>query len=555
MYQVRITNNNITIEIHGAAQKLHSGKVVKGINTIDSFSFTILPSNAGFNFINDLKTLITVFNTRTNSYEFRGRVLYSARNMSDSGLIYKEVVCESNLGFLSDTQQTYVDTQNWTVNDLLQHIIDVHNEQVADEDYKLFALGNVTVTDDNDNLYVGIQREDTWKTLNSKLIDKLGGEIQVRVVDGVNYLDYVTRLGATLSTTIELSKNMKSITREDNPLEYVSRLIPLGYKLLDENGEETEERLDISSVNNGLNYIESTEAREAFGIRYATVVWDDVTVASNLLSKGQEYLANKNKVKIKYSITALDLSLIGLDVNDLDIYNYYPIKNSLLGINDVARVIKKNIDIVDEVKSTLEVGDNFKTLSDLQLENEANIKDAIETIEGAKNDLKNYVGNLTEENAGETSKVIAEKYTELINDCENIILTALESYTQTTDFESYKESVSTQFDLLAENLTLSVTKVTETMNEENGKLQEELNKITKYFTFDLDGMTIGEIDNPYKMILDNDAFRMTVNDVDIMWIKDGKVYTPEIEITKTLELFGYKITCDNEIVSCEYGGD
>ena len=142
-----------------------------------------------------------------------------------------------------------------------------------------------------------------------------------------------------------------------------------------------------------------------------------------------------------------------------------------------------------------------------------------------------------------------------MNDCEKIILTALESYTQTTDFESYKESISTQFEQLAESLTLSVTKVTEVMTEENGKLQEELNTITKYFSFELDGLTIGEIGNPYKMILDNDSFRMTVNDVDIMWIKDGKVYTPEIEITKTLELFGYKITCDNEIVSCEYGGD
>ena len=81
MYIVSIKNDNQTFEIHNESEKLKNGKVVKGINAIDSFSFTLLPSNKGFNRIRDYKTLVTVYNTNKNRYEFYGRVLYSHTSM------------------------------------------------------------------------------------------------------------------------------------------------------------------------------------------------------------------------------------------------------------------------------------------------------------------------------------------------------------------------------------------------------------------------------------------------------------------------------------------
>lgn len=557
MYTVTIKNGNVETQIHGVKQKLRSGNVVKGINAIDSFSFSILPSNAGFNLIHDFQTLVNVYNTNKNRHEFHGRVLYSASSMEESGLIYKNVVCESYLGFLCDSQQSYVEEQNWTVNGLLQHIIDTHNGQV--ESYKQFTLGNVTVTDPNDNLYVGIQRENSWKTIEEKLINKLGGEITFRVVDGVNYLDYVEKRGATLTTPIKLSKNMKSITREDNPMDYISRLIPLGAKLTttDEEGNEveTEERLDITSVNNGLNYIRSAEAEEAYGVRYATVLFDDVTTASNLLTKGQGYLAENNKVQIKYSINALDLSLLGLDINDFDVCNYHPIENELLGINDTARIIKKNIDICKQTGSAIEFGDNFKTLSDINKERDDAMKDFINRIESTKNELKDYVGQHDEQLTNEMKQITIENHTAVINDCESIILSALESYTETGDFESFKQTMESELQLLADQMTLKFTETTQQIEDVNGVLQEQLNTITKYFQFDIDGLTIGQTDNPYKVVIDNDRYSMTVNDVEVMWIADGKVYTPEIEVTTAFKSFGYLIDQDsNGNVNCAYVG-
>lgn len=365
MYIVTIHNGGASIPIHNSKEKLTSGKITKGINTIDSFQFSMLPSSAGFKEIHDYTTLVKVYNTNRNRYEFYGRVLYSEDTMSESGAIKKEAICESYLGFLCDSQQNYVEERNWTVGGLLQHVVNTHNSQV--ESYKQFTIGEVTVTDPNDNLYCGIQRENTWETLKKKLVDVLGGEFRFRVVGDVIYLDYLVEIGEKSSTEITLSRNMKSISREKDPSEIVTRLIPLGYKLkaTDSEGKEveTEYRLDITSVNNGKKYIDDETAISIYGIRVATVEFDDVTVASTLLKKGEAWLIENNKIAVSYTITALDLSLNGLDADDFEVCNYHVVKNPLLGIDDTIRIIKKNIDICDEVKSTLEFGDNFETLS------------------------------------------------------------------------------------------------------------------------------------------------------------------------------------------------
>jgi hypothetical protein len=65
-----------------------------------------------------------------------------------------------------------------------------HNAQVDAE--KQYSLGNVTVTDPNDYIVRSdIDYATTWDVITKKLIDLLGGFLQVRHVNGVNYLDYL----------------------------------------------------------------------------------------------------------------------------------------------------------------------------------------------------------------------------------------------------------------------------------------------------------------------------------------------------------------------------
>lgn len=392
MYIVTLFNGNIETEIHNNRDKLSAGSIVKGINTIDSFSFTMNAKNPGFGACYEYKTLVSVYNTNKNRYDFTGRILYVNPSMEDNGTVLESVICESYLGFLCDSQQPYVAEKNWTVNELFSHLIDRHNAQV--EEYKRFKVGTITVTDPNNNLYVGIQRDNTWKVIEDKLIGTLGGEIQYRIESDGIYLDYLVNIGATRTTAIALSNNMKAISRENNPADYISRLIPLGAKLTTTNAdgqeEETEERLTIESVNGGVNYIDIPEGIDAFGIRVGYHYWDDVTQASVLLTKAQNWLAEHNKIQVKYAVTALDLSLIGLQIDDFQVHDYHPIKNSILGIDDTARIIKKNIDICEEVKSTIELGDNLKNLSEIQREQDSSIS----SLKNLLNKLQNATSNI-----------------------------------------------------------------------------------------------------------------------------------------------------------------
>lgn len=416
MYIVKIRNGDTETPIHNQFEKLNSGSISKGINTIDSFTFSMLPDNAGFDRINEFSTLVTAYNTNKSRYDFIGRVLYAETTMDENGLIEKTVTCENINGYLCDSVQLYVDAQNWTVTGLLQHLLDCHNSQV--EEYKRIQIGVVTVEDPNDNLYQGIQRESTWDAIKTKLLDKIGGEIQLRVEDGTIYLDYLPHIGDEKETEIALSVNMKSITREQDPTKYVTRLIPLGCKLTVD-GEETEQRLDIASVNNGRIYIDDEEAIAVYGIHVGVVEWDNVTVAENLIDKGRAWFAENNKVQVKYSISALDLSLIGLAFDDFDVGNTHPVKNALLRIDDKARIIKKTINICEEIESTIEVGDNFKTLSDIQREQYAQLANVSQSMQGIKTQTDSalvQVKNLDEKYSSEIQQLEENIKLEIVGD-------------------------------------------------------------------------------------------------------------------------------------------
>lgn len=556
MYIVELQNGSIKTEIHGLKEKLKSGKVVKGINAIDSLSFTMLPSNAGFNQIKDFCTLVSVYNTNKKRYEFQGRALYSKAKMDANGVITKDVTCESILGFLCDSVQKYAEEKNWTVNGLLQHIIDTHNSQV--EEYKRFEIGEVTVTDPNDNLYLGIQRENSWKTIEEKLINKLGGEIRIRVVDSVNYLDYLTQIGETRTTKIELSRNMKAITKENDPSAFITRLIPLGAKLtkevttVDDEGNEiteiveTEERLDITSVNDGIEYIDDVTAIEVYGIHVGYVEFDSVTEASNLLRKGKEWLAENNKVQIKYSITALDLSLLGLDIDDFDVHNYHPIVNPLLSVDDTARIIKKNINICEEVQSTIEVGDSFKTLSDIQAGQAGKVDDLVNSVGKIE---KDYVTN---ERLQSESRFLNTLIKQTI---ESVLITASNTYELKKDSEEFKSTLQSELEVWAAGIAGRVSSTEESIKNVDGDLQTKFNTITKYFTFDINGLTIGQVDNPNKVVIDNDNISILVNGVPVQEFKaDGTSLVPILTISQKLNLLGLQITEDENNINCDYVG-
>lgn len=365
MYLVTIENGEEKIVINEMSVDTVNrieGTIKQGINTIDSFTFTIYPNNAGYFFIYPFKTVVKVLNTKTQKYEFIGRVLKQTGTMDSDGTISKEYVCESELAYLIDSVQLYSENK-MSLEGYLKKMLNRHNEGM--EEKKKIYLGNVTVKDNNDKVYKYLKYDTTWKNIQDDLLGTYGGELKLRYEGETKYLDYLVDIGETKETEIRLSKNMKDITSELDPTSYITRIIPLGKKI-SVKGKDSEERLTIKSVNSNI-YIDDTEGIEQFGVIEGIVIWDEVAEASNLLRKGAEYL-KAQRIVTSNKVTALDLSLIGLDIDSFDVGNYYPLIHELLGIDSQIRVIEKTISIDNPENISITLGSERSDIKKYQLD-------------------------------------------------------------------------------------------------------------------------------------------------------------------------------------------
>ena len=457
--------------IHGDRHKLTSGSVAQGINAIDSFTFSVLPNNPAFGELRDLVTMVRVINEKKGRYEFIGRVLNATPSMSETGALKQDVTCESLLGYLCDSETAINDGDETTISyrDLIRGLVNRHNEQLADEPWKQFTLGD-TAWLGSRGVTEKFGRDKTWNHLKKHLLDPGICELGLTITeDGKTRLDFVEKLGAESRTAIAVSRNMKTVTQECDPSSIITRLTPLGAKLHD----GTEERHGIESANGGLAYIEDDEARQKYGIICGSVEFDELESATEIKAAGVAWLTDNNKVKVKYVVTALDLSLIGLDVDDFQRGNTHPLKNALLGIDDSGRITKKTIDICDPTKTSFEIGEAFRTLSQLQKAQ----TDALGKINAEVAIIKrDYVTNeaLTREFDTVTSSIITQVEDE-------VLLSVSAGYVDKGTFDNYTAATTAE---------LSLKVGTNAAGELTSMLKAKANMISiesDYFTLTADG--------------------------------------------------------------------
>lgn len=374
MFIVTITNGAENTIIHSdGTDRISGGKVAKSINAVDSFSFTIYPNNVGYDLLKPLTTAVKVYDESTDKDIFIGRVLKCPDSMDERGLICRKVTCEGRLGWLYDSVQPYIEYKMVGISTVLSSFLSKHNAQVGAD--KRIELGQVTVTASNNYTYTA-NWDKTMDVIADKLIGKFGGEIQLRDKGGKVYLDYLEKIGHGTDTTIELAVNLKTISREVDETAVITRLYPLGAKLTD-----SEKRLTIGTVNGGKDYIEDSSLVAKYGVISGPQIWDDVTLASNLLSKGKEYLKSVNRAKVQYQITALDLSRINKHIEQFELGCWYRVKNSLMGIDEDLRIVGISIDLDNPEQSELTFGDKFETMTGFMTAKTKSLQTAIDDSE------------------------------------------------------------------------------------------------------------------------------------------------------------------------------
>ena len=110
---------------------------------------------------------------------------------------------------------------------------------------------------------------------------------------------------------------------------------------------------------------------------------------------------------------------------------------------------------------------------------------------------------------------LSEQITSLVRDTESIIMSALESYVEESEYEELKQTVQSELAILAEKVTINFTSTTEQLAGMNSDLLGVIETLQKNFEFYLDGLTIKAGENAMSLVLDNDL---------IKFVKDGKEF-------------------------------
>jgi hypothetical protein len=268
----------------------------------------------------------------------------------------KQIYCTGALSFLADSIQPQAEYHDISPATLLGTMLDIHNSQV--EERKQIHLGIVTVTDSNNSLYRYTNYETTLEAIRDKLIDRLGGYLRLRHEDDTLFLDWVSieEYGNYSTQPIEFGLNLLDYSETTSAEDVVTALIPLGAVL--EGASEIEaldKRVDITSVNDGKNYVSSQEAIDQFGWVWATNTWDDVTLPKNLLSKAREWLTTTQFETMSLQLTAADLSELGQDYDAFAEGDRIHCRAKPYGMDIVLPIMKLTIPLQNPAGRTLEL--------------------------------------------------------------------------------------------------------------------------------------------------------------------------------------------------------
>lgn len=186
------------------------------------------------------------------------------------------------------------------------------------------------------------------------------------------------------------------------------------------------DKLNISSVNNGKDYIYDETAVKLFGWIWDTVKYDDVTLPENLLTKGQNYLSSVINESMTIELSAVDLHHLYCDIEKFhkgDLVRVISIPHKL---DRYFQVSKLSLSLDNPKESKLTLGQTFSTLTQNQLKENKAIQKSI-TISNADN--------------VKVTKDI-ESLKENFKKLDDTLVEIPSEYVKTNTFESYKTEVN-----------------------------------------------------------------------------------------------------------------
>lgn len=389
-------------------------------------------------------------------------------------------------------------------------ILSQHNAQVTAE--QQIKPGVITVSDQNNYITRSSEEYATaMSTISDKLIKSaLGGYLLIRYENDGNYLDYYAALPLTNTQSVEFAENLLDLSSETDGTNIYTAILAEGKDGLTiealPDGDLTDDL-----VKSGLT-IYSKSGMVTYGRITRHIKWDNVTVAANLQTKAKAALAD-NGLSMPETITCKAVDLGWQDgIQHFRVGRMTALFSTPHGYSASYPLMELAPDILDPGNTQITLGATQQTYTGAQIDAK---RETDKRIESTRQEISERV----DESSSQVIQATHQQITDLQQNVNSIILSALENYVETGDFDSYKEEVSTKLSVLTDQLSIDITKVTERIDKVDGDLQSKYSEITKAFRFTSDGLIIGETGNEILLRLDNDVLQFVRNN------------TPELQIT------------------------
>ena len=547
------------------------------VNTVGEASFTILQNHPYYDKLKKLKSVFEIL--QDDEVIFRGRMTNDSRDFYNR----LDVDLEGVLGYTNDSiiapfkfpdDFPGATSSSNIIEYFLQWILNQHNAQV--EDWKQLKLGKVTVTDPNNNITRESTNYDTtWNILKKKVCDLLEGYLCIRYEPDGNYVDFVKSFEYTNIQPVTFGKNLLDITTTSNGTTTYSAILPTGAEVTVSTGTDYEgdyvtitntvtKKLTLDDLPDGDltddlvktgKFIYSKSAREKYGwicVPPTDSAWDDVKTLTNLKNKAMQYLTGSAMLfSGTTTIKAVDLSFTDVQIQSFRVCQNIVVNSPAHGvIDEIHPLTKLDIDIMNPQNTTITIGDAFRTLIDINRQQQSSNQNTSGSVEYKVQENKADVLELQNQLLVQNTKVI--------NECNAIILAALESYVETSNFESYKETVSTQLQILSDEILMNFSTVTEQIINVDGDLQGKFTEIYKYISFADGNITLGSNENAITLTIENDMIVFKKNGLQFGWWDGVDFHTGNIvvEVNERAQFgnFAFIPRSDGSLMFLKVGG-
>lgn len=496
------------------------------VNKAGTAEIVMPPDHPAYDYFTEYRTVVTVY--RDDVLLFRGRALYA----TDDFYRRRTITCEGERGFLLDgIMRPYLYQDGPAA--ILADIIGLYNAQV--EEFKRFVVGTVTATDPNNYVRLESNKAEQIADTLDKLVERVGGYIVFGTNDaGQRTINWYDTLDYRSWQVIEFGSNLLDFSRTGANTDMATVIIPYGAQvevINEETGESTYKRVDITSVNEGQDFIQDYDAVHLRGVIARPVYWDDIQEPANLLAKAQQYLASSKMLISSLELSAVDLSVLDHNIDSFRVGDRVQVRSKPHGVDDLFTLMERDYDLLDPGKDKVVLGKDLASLAGADVAGDKKTTNELNKVE--HNIRAEYQLNVAQaiESATQTLTSLIQQTSDSIK------LEVSETYARGDDVESM---ISTSFEQLSESFTFTFTELQKVVDENADVADQRYEEITSWIRMENGDIILGEDGNNLVLRLQNDRISFFDQGAEVAYISNKQLFITDANFLNSLQVGNFK---------------